>query len=421
MPHPRHPAAAHAAPKDHRTMRVTDTTTRPFPWLGLVVLAALIFTSVTSEFLPTGLLPDIAGDLGVTESQVGLLITVFAGTVVLSSVPLSVLTRHHSRKALVIAVLLAFAVANVLAAVAPSYGVLVVARVLGGLAHGLFWAVVGAYAGHLVPPRQLGRAVAITSAGGTAAFVLGVPLGSAIGHAVGWRLAFVVIAAVILVFTVLAVRFLPPVDHRVSLATGEIHIPLGRDRTLPSVILTWAIVVAVALGHNTFYTYIAPFLIGPVGIPEGGVAGALFLYGGAGAVGLILSGVFGDRWPRAWLIGSVALVGSSVLIAGVAASNQFAALAALTVLGFAFGAVPALMQARMLRAASPRLRDLGSAGFTTSFNLSIAAGALLGGVVLDRAGVGALPFVEAVLIAGGIVLIAIGDVWLGRRVSRPAS
>jgi DHA1 family inner membrane transport protein len=396
-------------------MRVTDTGTRPFPWVGLIVLAALIFTSVTSEFLPTGLLPDMAADLGVTESQVGLLITVFAGTVVLSSVPLSILTRNHSRKSLVIVVLLVFIVANLLAAVAPNYGVLVVARVLGGLAHGLFWAVVGAYAGHLVPPHQLGRAVAITSGGGTAAFVLGVPLGTAIGHAVGWRLAFVVIAAIILVFTVLAARFLPPVDHRVPLATGEIPLPMRRDRTLPVVVLTWAVVVAVALGHNTFYTYIAPFLIGPVGVPDGGVAGTLLLYGVAGAIGLVVSGVTADRWPRGSLIAAIVLVMLSVLVAGYSASNLPVALAALTVLGFAFGGIPALLQARMLRAASPRLRDLAAAGFTTSFNISIAGGALLGGVILDRVGVGVLPYVEAALMGAGLVLVLLGDVWLRRR------
>ena len=402
-------------------MRVTDTTTRPFPWLGLIVLAALIFTSVTSEFLPTGLLPEMATDLGVSESQVGLLITVFAGTVVLSSVPLSLLTHRYSRKSLVIVVLLVFIVANLLAAIAPNYGMLVVARVLGGLAHGLFWAVVGAYAGHLVPQHQLGRAVAITSGGGTAAFVLGVPLGTAIGHALGWRLAFVVIAAIILVFTVLAVKFLPPVDHRVPLSTGEIPLPLKRDRTLPAVVLTWAIVIVVAFGHNIFTTYIAPVLIGPVGVPEAGVAGVLFLVGGAGALGLVAAGVLGDRWPHAAIVGSVALMGLSVLVAGLAASSIVVALAAITVLGFAFGGIPALMQARMLRAASPRLRDLASAGFTTSFNLSIAAGALVGGIVLDRVGVGALPFVEAALALVGVALILAGDVWLRRRAISPAS
>lgn len=394
---------------------------RPFPWVGLIVLAALIFTSVTSEFLPTGLLPDMARDLRVTESQVGLLITVFAATVVLSAAPLSILTRHHSRKGLVIVVLGVFIVANVLAAIAPSYPFLVGARVLGGLAHGLFWAVVGAYAAHLVPPHQLGRAVAITGAGGTAAFVLGVPLGTALGHALGWRLAFMVIASIILVFTVLAMRFLPAVDHREKLATGEIPLPMSRDRTLPAVVLVWVITALIALGHNTFYTYIAPYLIGPIGFDGNGVAGVLFAYGAAGAVGLALAGIFGDRWPFAWTLGSVTLVVLTVLASGVFANVPVVPVVAVVALGAAFGGLPAMLQARMLRAASPRIRDLGAAGFTTAFNVAIAGGALLGGVVLDTAGVEALPFVDVGLTILAVLVIVGGQLWLRRRARASAS
>lgn len=388
---------------------------RPFPWVGLLVLAALIFTSVTSEFLPTGLLPDMARDLHVSESMIGFLVTVFAGTVVATSIPLSVLTRNHSRKALVIAVLLVFVVSNVLAAIAPNYPFLVGARVLGGMAHGLFWAVVGAYSAHLVSPRQLGRAVAITGAGGSAAFVLGVPVGTAIGHAVGWRLAFVVIAVVILLLTVVAIRFLPAVEHRAPVRTGEIPLPMHRDRTLPAVVLTLAILILLALGHNTLYTYVAPFLIGPVGLPEDGVPTLLFIYGLAGAGGLVAAGVWGDKRPTGLLIGSLAGLVLCAFVAGFAAGIQPVALAALVGIGLAFGGVPALMQGRLLRTASHRLRDIAAAGFTTSFNVAIAGGALLGGILLDTAGVWVLPYVDAALIAAALVLVIVSEVWLRRR------
>ena len=138
----------------------TDTT---FPWLGLLTLGGAIFVSVTSEFLPTGLLPEMAEGLGVSQSRIGLLVTVFAGTVVLSAAPLTSLTRHLRRKPLIVIVLVAFAASNFMGALAPNYEVVVASRVLGGLAHGLFWAVVGAYPGHLVQKAQLARAVAITS------------------------------------------------------------------------------------------------------------------------------------------------------------------------------------------------------------------------------------------------------------------
>lgn len=395
-----------------------NTLPTTFPWAGLLTLSALIFTSVTSEFLPTGLLPDISAELNVSESQVGLLVTVFAGTVVLSAAPLSVLTRRYSRKSLVIVVLIVFALANVLAALAPNYELLIGARVIGGLAHGLFWAVVGAYSAHLVPKHQLGRAIAITGGGGTAAFVLGVPLGTAIGHAVGWRLAFGVIAAIIVILTLVTAKLLPAVSHGVVLSTGEIPIPMRKDRTVPAVISVGVILILIAFGHNLFYTYIAPFLIGPVGFDPGSVAGVLFLYGAAGAIGLILAGTLGDRFPQLTLIAAVALVMTAVLVIGAYPTTTGVVLVAIFLWGMGFGALPSLMQTRMMHTASLRVRDAAAAYFTTSFNLAIGGGALVGGVLLDGWGIGVLPFVDVAITVIGFTLIVVVAVWL-RRKARP--
>jgi predicted MFS family arabinose efflux permease len=397
-------------------MGAPDTTEpKPFPWVGLFTLSALIFMMVTSEFLPTGLLPEIAQQLDVSESQVGLLITVFAGTVVLTAAPLSILTRHYSRKSLVIVVLIVFVLGNVLAALAPSYPVLVVARVIGGLAHGLFWSVVGAYSAHLVPKHQLARAVSITGGGGTAAFVLGVPLGTALGHSLGWRLAFGILAGAVVVLTIVTARLLPPVSHGETLGTGEIPLPMRKDSTVPGVIIVGVIVVLVALGHNLFYTYIAPFLIGPVGFDPGSVAGVLFLYGGAGAVGLVLAGTLGDRFPRGAMIGAIVFVLFAVTLLAGFANMQWVTLVAVGIWGASFGALPSLLQARMLHTASLRVRDVAAAYFTTSFNFAIGLGALLGGLLLDRVGVGFLPWVDIAITAVGLVLVVLGNAWLARR------
>ncbi|TFD83492.1 MFS transporter, partial [Cryobacterium fucosi] len=188
-------------------------TPGPFPWVGLIALAAAVFLSVTSEMLPTGLLPDMSRALGVSEAQVGLLVSWFAFTVVLTSTSLAHLTRRLPRHGLIVLVLVVLAVSNVLTAIAPNYAFMVGGRILGGMAHGLFWAVVGAYAAHLVPREQIGRAVAITVAGGTLAFVFGVPLATAAGHLLGWRLSFVALAGLMLVGAVVVWRFLPRVSH----------------------------------------------------------------------------------------------------------------------------------------------------------------------------------------------------------------
>jgi DHA1 family inner membrane transport protein len=396
----------------------TPAKSAPFPLVGLLVLAGAIFSSVTSEFLPTGLLPDMARDLHVSVSQVGLLVSIFAGTVVVSTTPLAALTRRYSRKALVVVVLLVNASAGILAAIAPSYEVLIGARVLGGLAHGLFWAVVGAYATHLVPKHQIGRAIAITSAGGTAAFVLGVPIGTALGHALGWRLAFASIAVVMIVLTVMVIRFLPAVSHGVSLATGEIALPARRDRTMPAVLIICLVIVVVASGHNLFYTYIAPWLIGETGFTESAVAPLLFLYGGAGAIGLALAGVLADRSPRRGLlfliIGILVPVGVLTLFPHVPG----VVIASLAVWGAVFGGIPTLLQTRMMHTASAHIRDLAAAFFTTSFNLAIGGGALLGGIMLDRFGLGSLPIADLVFIVVAIVLSLLTNAWLDGRERR---
>ena len=399
-------------------MDAPATTAKPFPWVGLFTLSALIFMMVTSEFLPTGLLPEIAEQLDVSESQVGILVTVFAGTVVLTATPLAVLTRQYSRKSLVLVVLVVFILGNVLAAVAPTYEVLVIARVIGGLAHGLFWSVVGAYSAHLVPKHQLARAVSITGGGGTAAFVLGVPLGTALGHSLGWRLAFGILAGAVLVLTIVTAKLLPSVRHGEVLATGEIPIPMRKDPTVPGVIIVGVIVVLVALGHNLFYTYIAPFLIGPVGIDPSAVAGVLFLYGGAGAVGLILAGTLGDRFPRGAMVGAISIVLVAVTTIALFMHVEWLALVAVGVWGAAFGALPSLLQTRMLHTASVRVRDVAASYFTTSFNFAIGLGALLGGLVLDGLGVGVLPWFDIGITVLGLALVIFANAWLARRAYR---
>lgn len=393
----------------------TPPLPKSFPLVPLLVLSALIFVFVTSEFLPTGLLPEIALELKVSESQVGFLVTIFAGTVVLTTAPLTSLTRRHSRKSLVIVLILVFALGNVLAALAPNYAVLAVARVIGGLAHGLFWSVVGAYTAGLVPKRQIGRAVAITGGGATAAFILGVPVGTALGHVLGWRLTFVAIGAIVLVLAVVVVRFLPPIQHLEKLATGEIPLPMRKDRTLPGVIIICAIVLIVMMAHNIFYTYIAPYLIGPVGVEPSSVAGILFLYGGAGAVGLVIAGAVTDRFPRSGFVVAIGMVALSVLIIGLFPGVQWLAIAAVVLWGAAFGGAPSMLQARMLHTASPRIRDTASAYLTTSFNFAIGSGALIGGVLLDRTSILVLPFADVALLVVGIAVALIGDSWLRRR------
>ncbi|HSP51527.1 MAG TPA: MFS transporter [Cryobacterium sp.] len=404
-----------------------EAVAAPFPWVGLIALAAAVFLSVTSEMLPTGLLPDMSRALEVTEGQVGLLVSWFAFTVVLTSTSLAHLTRRLPRHGLIVLVLVVLAISNVLTAIAPNYAFMVGGRIIGGMAHGLFWSVVGAYAAHLVPREQIGRAVAITVSGGTLAFVLGVPLATAAGHLLGWRLSFLALAALMLVGAVVVWRFLPPVSHygaRVKTdaaatgpgsAAGAAVAPPRRDPTMRAVILLSAITGLTMVGHYTFYTYIAPFLIDEMGVDSGAVAPLLFAYGIAGAFGLVLSGtLFGPR-PQLGLVIGIAVSALSVTVLALFAATLPVAITAFVLWGLAFGMLPPLLQTRLLRTASLRIRDTASAIYTTAFNAGIGGGALLGAALLGSAGIKAVPLVYVGILVLAFVLVIVSDVVVRRR------
>lgn len=393
-------------------------TAPPFPFFRLLVISGAIFVVVTSEFLPTGLLPDMARELGVSQAQVGLLVTIFAATVVVTAVPLTSLTRRFPRKPLMIFLLGVFAVSMVGSALSPTYELVAVTRVIAAAAHGLFWSVTAPYASRLVPREQLARAISVTGAGGTGAFIFGVPLGTALGHALGWRLAFAVVGGVVLVFMALVILFLPPVQHLVPLATGEIMMPARHDRTIPAIVIVCLTVVILITGQNTLSTYVVPWVIEVGTVSPDAVSAVLVANGAAGALGLVAAGIVGDRWPRGAVMVMLAGVALSVSALAVFGPGSVPATVACGVLwGAFFGGLPSLIQARLLHSASVRLRDTASAWLTISFNIAIAAGALIGGFVLEGIGVTALPWLLVGGVAATLVFVTATD---GKRLRASA-
>jgi predicted MFS family arabinose efflux permease len=394
-----------------------------FPWGGLIVLATAVFLSVTAEMIPTGLLPEMSTSLGVTESQTGLLISFFAFAVVLTSVPLSLLFRRVPRHLLLVGVLVVVAVTSVLASTAPSYEFLVAVRIIGGMAHGVFWGVVGAYSAHLVPKEQIGRAVALTTGGGTLAFVLGVPLATAVGHAFGWRIPFLAVGLLALLGAVLLWFMLPRVDHLKHTVQDARLTDTGRRRrfvwndSIPAVALVCIFAAVVTVGHYSFYTYIAPFMIDRMGVAEGDVGLLLLVYGVAGALGLIIAGsVFGKR-PSTGLLVSLAVTAASVLVLSVFTANPVIAIGSFALWGVVFGIIPTLMATRLMHVADPAIRDAASAFYSTAFNVGIGLGAVVGALFLDTFGLEVLPWVDLVAIVIGASLL-LATPMIARRAAR---
>lgn len=394
------------------------------PWTPLLLLSAGIFVAVTSEFLPIGLLPQLRDELGITEPQVGMLVTVFAAAVVVATAPLTHVTQRVPRKALLLALLAVFAVANLAVALAPVYGVLLVARAIGGAAHGVFWAVVTPYAARLVTPDRLSSAVAVATSGGTLASIAGLPLGTLLGAAVGWRVAFAVVTGLVVVIALLIVALLPAVEHRTDggfsdggfsdngradsgTASARPRFAALRDATVAPVLLLCATVVLVTLGHTVFYAYIAAWVIDVAGFATSAVAGVLLAFGAAGAAGIVVAGALGDRYPRTLLPVMLTGVIAAAAMLGPASGSPALVVVLLVAWSAFLGGVPVIFQARLLQRASENLRDIGAAWITVAFNVGIGGGALLGGLMLATWSLAALPVVAAVLIAAGLLIVLV--------------
>lgn len=397
------------------------------PVVPLVALASATFVSVTIEMLPTGLMHLMARDLDVSNAMIGLLMSVFAFTVALTSTPLTHLTRRLPRHTMLIGVLALFAIGSIGTAVAPTYAVVVVTRVFTGLAHGLFWAVVASYTALIVPKPLLTKGVSITLGGGSAAFVLGVPIGTFLGQLVDWRLTFGLLAGLTLLIVVVLWLVLPRVDqHDERLQTTAIEVqptltgPIDlqralRESTTPkrsvgAVVLVCALAWVTMTAQYAAYSYISPFALDVVRVPEQYLSLILFGYGVASAIGTLTTGILFGRRPRIGLAVafSLMLVGVGVIaIAPLIAVS----VVAIALWGLAMGFMPTLLQTRLLVAAPRRIRDVSAALYTSSFNLGIGGGALVGGVLLDAFGIGSLmPFflvVVALAFVGALVMDAV--------------
>ncbi|MGN6199276.1 MFS transporter [Humibacter sp.] len=416
-----------------------DPGTARFPWAGMIALAAAAFLAVTSETLPTGLLPELASGLHVSTPQAGLLVSVYAFTVVVAATPVTALTRRIPRRALVVSVIIVIGLSSLLLAIAPNYAVAVVARFTGGVAHGVFWAVAGAYAGHIVPSHQLARAVSITSGGVSLALILGSPLATILGHAAGWRVAFAVVGCLLVVGSLVvgtmlpranvpgvgtATAGIPTLTGRVPAVTAPVAVVphskrgvRGRDASIRPVIVICVLTGTIVLGSMTLNAYVAPFVSDAMGLGIGAVGPLLFVGGVMGAVATVLVGVWLGRHPARAIAAALVLTTVGVAILAVVPGVTPVALGGFALWALAFGCLPPLLQTRLLQAASARFRDTASALYTTAFNVGIGGGAVVGGAIYAVWGIDAVPWAAlSVLVLSVIMLAVAGRVRSGSSV-----
>ena len=374
--------------------------------LPLAVLGASAFVYVTAETIPVGLLPEIATGLDVSEAQVGLLLTSYAVVAAVTTIPLTALTMRVPRHLLIAATVAVFVVSQIAAAMAPTFLVLMLSRLICAVAHGVFWSTIAPVAARLVPPARAGQATAMVFLGNSLAIVLGVPLGTALGQWLGWRAAFGVLAGAGALCVLLLLVILPRLpalqkdrDTHVA-ARLRAAVTIIRSGPVAAVCLITAVLV---IGHFAAYTYIAPLMRRDAGF-EGVALSALLLgYGAAGVIGNAVVGRWVDRRPGPLLVSMLTLMALSLVVLVPILGPVPTVLAAL-VWGGTFTAIPVCLQAAILRVA-PQARDAASAVYVVAFQIGIGGGALIGERFVGMGWLVALPAVAAVLAAAAAILV----------------
>lgn len=385
------------------------TTAGPTPWSGLLTLAGATFVVVTGEMLPTAVLPHLAADLEVPVARAGLLVSVWAATVVLASFPLVRLTARFDRRRVIAVALAVFAGGNLVTALAGSFALAAGSRVVAAAATGLLWASVNAHSAALVPEHRIARAASVVLGGGTLGTVLAVPAGNAAAGLWGWRPVFVALSVLALLAATAVLTVLTPAPRS---AVGGGAAPDRRRQFRPLVTLA-GLGGLVLAAHFAAFTFVTALLADRgSAVPASAL---LLLFGVLGAAGVALVGRVGDRYPHGTGVAVAALV--SVSLAALVLLGVHPALDVLlfAVWGVSTGAVGPAVQTAMMRAAGAEHRDTAGTLLPVAFNLGIALGAAAGSAVVDRFSLGLLP-----ALATGLAVLATAGLAISARAAAPA-
>ncbi|MFT8782770.1 MFS transporter [Acetobacter syzygii] len=365
--------------------------------IGLWALFACTFTALTSEVAPVGILIDMAQTFHIQEGQAGLAVSAFALMVAVGAVPLTIMTAHIDRKQLMLLSLSGYVLSNLVVAMAPTFLLLCVGRLLGGLAHALLMSIVSAYAARLVAPSMTGRAISFVYGGTSLGAILGVPGTAAIGHLASWRVAMYIMTGLAVVLTICIAFFLPPVP-------STVHV----KESLPSissrkVMRTFLIVVGVDaiffFAHNLLYTYVTPLLLDH-GLSSNVLSIALLLTGAVSILGLWGAGHLVDRRPAGGMLasGMAMLIGMGLMYGYILPGWMSVGAVGLWCIGYS-AMIPFVMSGA-IRARATR-SDVAGAAINAASNAGILLGSAAGGIVLTHGGFAVLtPLAMGVALCG---------------------
>lgn len=381
--------------------------------IAIYALALAAFAIGTTEFIVSGILPEVSADLAVSIPTAGLLVTGYAAGVAVGGPILALLTARVPYKPMILILMLIFALGQVLCAFAPDYGMLLAARLVSACGHGVFFGIAALAVARLVPQEKRGAALALFIGGITIANILGLPGGTAIGQAFGWRMTFAAIAVLALLATAAIAYTLPP-GKPGDAPAASLRVQ-GTQLRHPQVFSSYLIIVLVMIGSVSFSTYQVPLLIDITGVPPQDIPYYLLLAGAGAVAGIYLGGRLTDWNLAPSLVGVLCaqVVSNAALLLSVhspvaMAINLFLGSCA----GFAFSTP---IQVRILNAARAA-PNLAATLISAAYNIGIAGGALLGAMLLSAGLSYALLALVGVVASGLAALAAI----LTSRTEAPA-
>jgi DHA1 family inner membrane transport protein len=388
--------------------------------LALWALALSAFAIGTTEFVIVGLIPTIAASLQVSVPSAGLLVSLYALGVAIGAPLLTAMTGRVPRKQLLLGLMVLFTIGNLVAWMAPDYTALMAARVLTGLAHGVFFSIGSTIATSLVPKEKAASAIALMFTGLTVALVTGVPLGTFIGQHFGWQATFLAVS-LLGVIAVIGSAILVPSD-----IAGSKPAPLLMQLAVlkkPRLLLVYAITTLGYGGSFIAFTYLAPILQQVAGFAASTVSLVMLVYGVSVAAGNIWGGKLADRLGpvRALQIVFALLALVLLVLAFTAPSKPLVLMTVLAWGAVAFGNVPGLQVYVVRRAErdAPQAVDVASGLNIAAFNVGIALGAWGGGLIVAHLGLMATPWIGALVVVGALLLTTLAG-WLDRRDGVPA-
>jgi DHA1 family inner membrane transport protein len=383
--------------------------------LALWALALSAFAIGTTEFVIVGLIPTIAASLGVSVPSAGLLVSLYALGVAVGAPVLTALTGRVPRKHLLLALMVLFTVGNLLAWLAPGYATLMAARVLTGLAHGVFFSIGSTIATGLVSKEKAASAIALMFTGLTVALVTGVPLGTFIGQHVGWQSTFLAVSLLGVVAIIGSALLVP---NNIALSKPASMLTQLAVLRKPRLLLVYAMTTLGYGGTFIAFTYLAPILQDVSGFSAASVSLVMLVYGVSVAFGNIWGGKLADKLGPVRALQIVfALLAVVLLALTFTASNMCLALVTVLLWGaVAFGNVPGLQVYVVQRAErdAPQAVDVASGLNIAAFNVGIALGAWGGGLIVTHLGLMATPWIGAIVVVGALALTTLAG-WLDRR------